>query len=142
MKPKSKGANGATSSCHCMLTENTPQTSLPPGADRHSIYLWRQNVFAWRRDPITQIPQTKDHSPHPGCFSVCNSTTNAGQSHPLHSPSNSSYLFLGGFGAGAQKHLLLSYDQSPQPHVLHSYTGISVGNPCAINTLTTPSTAS
>lgn len=90
-----------------------------------------------------QSPKSpKPRTTHPTLDAFLYVTTNAGQSHPLHGPSNSSYLFLGGFGAGAQKHLPLSYDQSPQPHVLHSYTGISVGNPCAINTLTTPSTAS
>lgn len=137
-KPKSRGAKEATSSCHYTLTEKTPQMPLPPGADRHSIELWRQNVSAWRREPMTQIPQTKDHSPHPGCVSTCNSTTNAGQSHPLHGPSNSSYLFLGGFGARTQKHLPLSCDHLPAPTSFTVTHESSLCGPCAINTLTAP----
>lgn len=103
-----------------------------------SMELWRQNVFAWRREPRTHMPQTKAHSPHPGCVSACHSATSAGQSRPLQGPSNSSYLFLGGFGARAQKHLPLSRDHLPASTPFTVTREPSLGGPCAINTPAAP----
>lgn len=47
-----------------------------------------------------------------------------------------SSLFLGGFGAGAQKHLPLSYEPTPPVCPVYLHSNLPFSN--AINTLTTP----